>query len=325
MVWFKFILSAVLITAAATQLAKYGDVIAVRAKISGMFIGVLLMAGATSLPELLTSITSIRQGEPNLAAGNVFGSNTINMLILAIVSIIHSKRRILRKIGFQHALTGSIAIFLIGLAVFSMMAEINIKIAWVGLDSLVLIAVYILGVRTIEKNSSIKTEASEEKEIPEGTPPLWKGILGFSIAVGVLIFAVPMMVGSADEIAEITGIGTTFVGTVLVALVTSMPEMVTTFAAIQIGAVDMAIGNLYGSNMFNMFVFGFTDVFFVSGRFIDVIDPNFLMVGMAGLLMTCMAIIGNLAKIEKRFFFFEFDAIALILIYFVSMLVLYHL
>ena len=135
-----------------------------------------------------------------------------------------------------------------------------------------------------------------------------------------------MMVGSADEIAEITGIGTTFVGTGgLLLLLPLCPEMVTTFAAIQIGAVDMAIGNLYGSNMFNMFVFGFTDVFFVSGRFIDVIDPNFLMVGMAGLLMTCMAIIGNLAKIEKRFFFFEFDAIALILIYFVSMLVLYHL
>ena len=188
MVWFKFILSAVLITAAATQLAKYGDVIAVRAKISGMFIGVLLMAGATSLPELLTSITSIRQGEPNLAAGNVFGSNTINMLILAIVSIIHSKRRILRKIGFQHALTGSIAIFLIGLAVFSMMAEINIKIAWVGLDSLVLIAVYILGVRTIEKNSSIKTEASEEKEIPEGNSTFMERNSWFSLLLLACLF-----------------------------------------------------------------------------------------------------------------------------------------
>ncbi len=325
MVWFKFILSAVLITAAATQLAKYGDIIAIRTKISGMFIGVLLLAGATSLPELLTSITSIGKGEPNLAAGNVFGSNTINMLILAFVSIIHSKRRIMRKVGFQHALTGSIAVFLIGLAVFSMMADTNIKIGWVGLDSLIIIAMYIVGVRIIEKNSSLNPEVPEEKEIPEGTPPLWKGILGFSIAVGVLIFTVPMMVGTAGEISEITGIGTTFIGTALVALVTSMPEMVTTFAAIKIGAIDMAIGNLFGSNMFNMFALGLTDVFFTSGRFLDVVDPSFLMVGMAGLLMTCMAIIGNLAKIEKRLFFFEFDAIALILIYFVSMLVLYQM
>ena len=324
MVWLKFIFSAVLITAAATQLAKYGDVIAVRTKISGMFIGVLLLAGATSLPELLTSISSIKHGEPNLAAGNVFGSNTINMLILAVVSIIHSKRRILRKVGFHHALSGSIAIFLIGLAVFSMMADIDIKIAWIGIDSLILITAYIIGVRIIEKNSSYEIEVSEEKKIPEGFPPLWKGILGFSIAVGVLVFAVPLMVNSADEIAEITGIGTTFIGTVLVALVTSLPEMVTTFAAIQIGANDMAIGNLYGSNMFNMFVLGLTDIFFTSGRFLDAIDPSFLLVGMAGLLMTCMAIIGNLAKIEKRFLFFEIDAVALIFIYFASMLVLYH-
>ncbi len=323
MVWIEFIFSAVLITISATQLAKFGDVIALRTKVSGMFIGVLLLAGATSLPELFTSISSIERGEPNLAAGNLLGSNAINMLILAIVSIVHAKRRILRKTGFQHALTGSIAVFLIGLTVFFMMAKINIQIGWMGLDSLILIIAYIFGVRLVEKNSSPNIESTKAKEIPAGTLPLWKGIVGFLFAVAVLIFTVPLMVKSSDQIAEITGIGTTFIGTVLVAFVTSMPEMVTTFAAIQIGENDMAIGNLYGSNMFNIFALGLTDLFLKSGRFMDVIDPRFLLVGMTGLLMTCMGIIGNLAKIEKRFFFFEFDAIALIVVYFASMLILY--
>ena len=81
MVWFTFIISAALIVLAATQLAKYGDVIAVRTRLGGMFIGVMLLAGATSLPEVLTTISSLSQGVPNLAAGNLLGSNMFNMFL----------------------------------------------------------------------------------------------------------------------------------------------------------------------------------------------------------------------------------------------------
>ncbi len=73
MVWLQFILTSILIIFAATQLAKYGDVIAIRTRLSGMFIGVLLLAGATSLPEVFTSISSLNQNSPNLAAGNLLG------------------------------------------------------------------------------------------------------------------------------------------------------------------------------------------------------------------------------------------------------------
>ena len=83
----------------------------------------------------------------------------------------------------------------------------------------------------------------------------------------------PLMVSSSAGIAEITGLGTTFIGTTLVAIVTSLPEMVTTIAAVRIGADDMAIGNLFGSNLFNMFALGLTDIFYLQGRFLGVIDP----------------------------------------------------
>ena len=87
MVWLIFILTAAGIVIAANQLAKYGDVIALRTGLGGMFIGVLLMAGATSLPEVLTSISSLQQNTPNLAAGNMLGSNTFNMFLLAIIDL----------------------------------------------------------------------------------------------------------------------------------------------------------------------------------------------------------------------------------------------
>jgi cation:H+ antiporter len=153
---------------------------------------------------------------------------------------------------------------------------------------------------------------------------LWVGLLGFAAAAGVLIFITPYMVGASADIAEITGLGTTFVGTTLVALVTSLPEMVTTIAAIRIGASDMAIGNLFGSNMFNMVALGLTDLFYTQGRFLATIDPAFMLVGLFGLLMTAIGLVGNLAKLEKRFWFIEVDSLLLFILYFSGMWLLYQ-
>jgi len=323
MVWVKFIITAALIVLAATQLAKYGDVIAIRTRLSGMFIGVLLLAGATSLPEVLTSISSIKQNAPNLAAGNLLGSNTFNMFLLAIIDLVTRNQRVLRKAALKHALTGSLAVFLIGLVVFFMLADIDLKIGWVGIDSLIIIAAYIVAVRLIQGNAPHASKSGTPPDIPEGTASLRKGVIGFLLAAGALVVVTPIMVQSANEIALITGLGTTFIGTTLVALVTSLPELVTTLAAIKIGANDMAIGNLFGSNMFNMFAIGLTDVFFTQGRFLSIIDSSFLLVGMLGLIMTGMGLIGNLAKLEKRIWIFEIDALALILVYFAGLWLLY--
>ncbi len=323
MVWIKFLATSGLIVLAATQLAKYGDVIAVRTRLSGMFIGVLLLAGATSLPEVLTSVSSINQNAPNLAAGNLLGSNTFNMLLLAIIDIVNRNQRILRKAALKHALTGSLAVFMIGLVVFFIIADIDVKIGWIGLDSLLLIAIYVVAVRLIHKDSSPASQFAVHPEIPEGTPKLRTGIIGFLIAAGALVIITPIMVQSAEEIAILTGLGTTFIGTTLVALVTSLPELVTTLAAIKIGASDMAIGNLFGSNLFNMFAIGLTDIFFTQGRFLSAIDPSFLLIGMVGLIMTCMGLIGNLAKLERKVWFIELDALALVVVYVASLILLF--
>jgi cation:H+ antiporter len=324
MIWVTFIISAALIVLAATQLAKYGDVIAVRTRLSGMFIGVALLAAATSLPEILTTISSLSQGVPNLAAGNLFGSNLFNMFLLAILDLLYRQDRILRNAAVRHALTGSLTVFIIGLVVFFIMADIPAKLGWIGLDSIVIILVYFAALRMIQSNQIHgASHPTEEMEIPPGTPSLRVGLIGLGSATLGLVLVTPWMVRASTEIAEITGLGTTFIGTTLVAVVTSLPELVTTIAAIKIGAADMAIGNLFGSNLFNMFALGLTDVFFLQGRFLDVIDPAFLMVGMLGLLMTGMGLIGNLARLERRVLFIEVDALALIVLYFGGLWLLY--
>lgn len=323
MVWIEFLLSAALITYAAMQLAKYGDVIALRTRMGGMFVGTLLIAGVTSLPEVLTTISSLYQGIPNLAAGNLLGSNMFNMFMLAILDILHYKQRLLRKAAMRHALSGGLTVLLISLAVFFILADLPLQVGWVGVDSVVLMLAYLVAMNLIQEQSRQQVGILPEEALPEGLPGLRKSLIGFGLAALALVVITPWMVSASARIAEITGLGMTFVGSTLVAIVTSLPELVTTIAAARIGADDMAIGNLFGSNMFNMFALGLTDLFFLQGRFLGVIDASFLLVGMLGLLMTVMGLVGNLARLERRILFVELDALVLIITYFGGLWLLY--
>ncbi|MHB0877903.1 MAG: sodium:calcium antiporter [Anaerolineae bacterium] len=321
MIWVEFAVSSALLLLAATQLAKYGDVIAQRTGLGGMFVGTLLLAGATSLPELLTTINSLGQQAPNLAAGNLFGSCMFNMLLLAILDVTHWRARILRRVALKHALTAGLAILLIGMSVFFILADVDLRIGWVGLDSLLLIAVYVVGARLLQ--SDAPPVVAEEVPEVEGMPSLRRGIVGFVLASLVLVAATPFLVRSSIGIATITGLGTGFVGTSLLGMVTSLPEMVTMFAAVRLGAYDLAVGNLFGSNLFNMFALGFTDLFYTRGRFLGDIDPAFALVGLAGLLLTSLGLVNNLTRSERRVLFVEIDAIVLILGYFATLYLLY--
>lgn len=315
MVWLIFIGSAAVIVLAATQLARFGDAIAVRTKLGGMFVGTLLLAGATSLPELLTTISSLRQGVPNLAAGNMLGSNMFNMFMLAVLDMLFRQERILRRVATRHALTASLATLLIGTAAFFILADIDVSIGWVGADSLVLLAIYVAGVQQIRAaNPGAAADPATEAEL-EGVPRLPLALAGFLAAAGVLVLVTPQLVSSSAEIAEMTGLGAGFVGTTLVALVTSLPELVTTIAAVRIGAFDLAVGNLFGSNAFNVVTLGLSDFFFTQGRFLGAIDPAFALVALLGLILTSMGLIGNLARIERRLFLLEIDALAILLVY----------
>ena len=322
MVWLQFLFSSAVLVFTAKKLAEYGDIIAIRTKLGGLFIGTLLLAGATSLPEFLTTINSIQQNVVNLAAGNLFGSNMFNMLMLALLDMAFWKKKILRSSAMKHAVTGTMAALLIGMAAFFILADVNLKIGWLGLDSLVLIVAYLGGIYLIQtKNPPPVIDLAAEEE--NRMPALWKAVLGFAAASLVLILVSPLLVSSAAEIASITGLGAGFVGTVLVAVITSLPEMITTITAARIGAFDLAVGNLFGSNMFNMFALGLSDLFYTQGRFMGAINPVFVMTGLLGLILTLFGLLGNITRFERRIWRIEIDAFLLVVVYILGIVFLY--
>ena len=312
MVWLQFFLSAAVIVYTAIRLASFSDVIAVRTKMSGMFIGTLLMAGATSLPELLASINALRAGLPDLAAGSMFGSSMFNMFVLAILDLMNQNARILRRVAMNHALTASLGNLLTGMAVFFILADITLQIGWVGLDSLLIIAIYVGGIRLLQSGGPA---APAPPKPGPNTPPLRGAVIGFGVSALVLLLVTPLLVSSVAAIGVSTGLSAGFIGATLLAMVTSLPELVTTMTAVRLGAYDLAVGNLFGSNIFNMFALGLTDFFYREGRFLGSIDQTFALAGLLTLALTGLGLIGNLARVERRLLFVEIDAALIILAY----------
>jgi len=323
-IWLEFLVSAALIVLAAMKLAECAHAIALRTKLGGMFVGTLLLAGATSLPELFTTLNSINQGVPALAAGNIFGSSMFNMLILAVLDLASPRTRILRRVAVNHALSASIAVLLTGMAVLFVLADIGIQIGWVGLDSMMLVGMYWLGMALVYGRNRIRGEPADVAPADvQGVLGLAPAVLCFLGATVVLVMVTPWLVHSSVGIAEATGLSEGFIGAALVAVVTSLPEVVTAAAAVRIGAHDLAVGNLFGSNIFNIFALGSTDLFYFQGRFLATVEPTLALAGLAGLLLTSLGLVATLAQVERRLLFVEVDALLIFLGYLGAMLLLY--
>lgn len=148
--------------------------------------------------------------------------------------------------------------------------------------------------------------------------------IGFAVATLGLLVAAPFLAGSANAIAKQSGISTTFIGTSLVGLVTSLPELVTAIAAIRLGAFDLAVGNLFGSNAFNMAAFFFVDIAYRSGPLFNAISDTHAMTGLWSILLMSIGLMGIIYRVEKRYMLIEPDSFLIILGYCLGLWLLFQ-
>ncbi len=247
--WALFALSAAVIVVAGAALAVFADVIIRRTGLGALWFGAVVVALVTSLPELTTGISAVRRDAPGLALGDLFGSSMANMAILAFVTLAFTKRRLLQHVALENVLTAMLAVALMALALVFISVDSLPSIAGVGLGVLAIGAVYVLGTISIRERQASATE----DEMPPASSITFKTALwGFAAAVLLIVIAAPQLVASADTLAERTGLGDTFFGTLGLALVTTLPELAVSVSALRIGAQNLAIANLLGSNATNM-------------------------------------------------------------------------
>jgi len=333
--WTVFLVSAVVIVYAGTKLSRYGDQIADLTGLGGLWIGVVLMAGATSLPEVFTTVSASLLDAPDLAAGDLFGAGMTNMLTLGLIDLMHRQKRVWQQAAFEHALSAGLAMFLTGLAAFFILLGQDIKHIGIGSGSALLLLFYILGMRIIFRQESVKRRQREQEKVVEGQAReevkgpskrdgLKRAAIGFGFSALGLLIAAPFLASSANQIAEQSGVSATFIGTSLVAITTSLPELVTAVAAVRLGAFDLAVGNLFGSNAFNMAAFFFVDVAHQSEPLFNAVSDAHALTALWGILMMSVALMGIIYRVEKRYLLIEPDSLAIILGYCLGLLLLFQ-
>lgn len=333
MLWVQFVICAALVIIVGSKLAEYADVLAEKTGLGEGWVGAVLLASTTSLPELATGISAVwLLNAPDLAAGGVFGSCLFNLLILALLDIITGPGPLLQRAQVSHVLAAGLGSVLLSLAAGGIMLGHTVgifTIGWVGSMSLLLIGLYLISMRLIYQfERRRQLEALEQRatayrydHIPARRAYTIFGVL----ALGILVLGF-WLANLGDQIAATTGLGASFVGAILLATTTSLPELTTAVASARLGAIDTAVSNVFGSNIFNIAVLGVYDLFYLQADLWSALGMAHIFSGLAALTMTAVAIVGLVYRATRKTRLrASWDGIALIAIYFGSLYVIFAL
>jgi len=304
-VWIQFAVALALIGYAGSALSRYGDVLADKTGLGGTWIGVALVATVTSLPELLTGVSAVAlAGDADIAVGTILGSCVFNMGILVVLDFLTRGHRSIFEVARQgHILSAGLGVLLIGVVGFNVMLATEdgraVALGPVGLYTPLIVLLYAVSVRVVFRYERENPEVRAAGDLFP-TVSMARAVTGFSASAVVVIAVSVWLPFVAQDLAAVMGWHRSFVGTLFVALVTSLPEVVVTVAALRIGAVDLAVANLFGSNMFNILVVAVDDLFFLEGPILSHVDPVHALSAFSATMMTGVAIVGLVYRPRSR-------------------------
>ncbi len=293
-----FILAAFAIVVAGSALAVFAEVIVRNTNLGALWFGAVAVALITSLPELVTDVSAVSNGNQDLALGDLFGSSMANMAILATITLVFTTRRLLQRAALENTLSAMLAIALTAIAVVFLSASSVPAIASVGLGTIAVAAVYIFGTFAIRERQNDVVEM-------DSATPLFPGLTlrqaqaGFVLAAALIIVAGPQLARSAAVLADQTGLGETFFGTMALAMVTSLPELSVSVSAMRIGAQNLAIANLMGSNATNMALLLPIDIAYREGPILQQSDPHLVVAAGAAILLMSIGTMAIVLKAER--------------------------
>ena len=333
MIWVEFILCAAAIVWVANYLSKYGDVIAEKTGFGRAWIGAIWIAGVTSLPELASGISAVVWLDaPNLAAGAVLGSCLFNLMLIAVMDLNYQPGRVLANAQDVHILSGGLGVLLLGLVALDVLLGPGLNgfgILGISFLSIVIVVLYAIGGKMIaglEKERMGQVLEQEAKALDYAHISARKAYAIFVLsAIGVILLGVWLST-IGDRLSTVTGLSRSFVGNLFLAMSTSLPEIAASIAAIRFGAIDLAIGNVLGSNLFNITLLAVYDLADGRGNFWASLNNTNGFAAVMTMMMTGVVIISLMYRASPRTpYRFSWDGIALIFMYLGSILVLYFL
>ncbi len=260
-----FVVSSTFVIMAGVGLARFGDALADATGWGKLWVGTLLVGIATSLPEVTVNVSAVwLEKNPSLALGNVFGADMINVFVLACVGLVFGVSNLFGNQGRDTELLILSGLGLVILALlFGALGDFKV-LGPTSVGGLLIGAGYIYGMRLVYTAGQVQAaQAAEAPAAPSGS--VSKAWMGFGISALVVIVAGRYLASSADAIAEASGISATFIGVLLVSIVTTLPEGSVTVAASLRRSYGIAMGNVYGSCAFNITIISIADLFHAEG------------------------------------------------------------
>ncbi len=298
-VYILYALTVGVVVFLSMKLGKYVDVIDAKSNISGAFIGGVMLAAVTSLPELFTSLSAVWiVGESSFVIGNILGSNLINLAFMGVIMLAFTKgfkKSKFSKFYYVSIFVGMGMYLLVALGLF---LGDYLRIGWFTAVSPFILVLYVLFIKRMPKTA----EADGEEKQEDMT--LRTAIIRFAICAVVLIGASVAMTYLTDIVADNLQLGKTFAGALFLGVATSLPELISSVTLCARGNFNASAGNFIGSNIFNFTILFLADIFSFGGAAnVYAFNPEsiyLLIFGEIAMLTTlAMLFIKNRAKPKK--------------------------
>lgn len=333
-----FVLGAAVVWFAGQRLALFADQIAQRTGIGRAFLGMVLLAGVTDLPECVNSLTAIAADNAPLAVNNLFGGIVMQTAVLAIADLLLGKGPLSYFTPRPEVLLqGVLLIAVLSLVLVGIVAGEAVVVGGVGGWTALAFCAYLGSVwlvgrfegdenwRPVDLPDAL-TEAADTapKTRVEGFH-LRKIVIGLVLVSLAILASGVLLVATGEQIAHRTGLGSSFVGATLLAATTSLPEVSTTLAAVRMRAYGMAFGNIFGSNAIVVAMLFVTDVFYRTGPILETVDRSATFAAIVGIFVTAVYLVGLLMRRRWAVLRMGVDSLIVMLTYVLTILGLYVL
>lgn len=288
------------------RLSYYADLLNKTTNISGVFIGGILLAGITSLPELVTCLSSIFLNNPYLAIGDILGSNFFNIAMMCFFDILFIKTMFYNYTKNRYYLIYVLLILNYLIMYLFMGGTFNLEIFNIGLPSFIIIITYIFYLKNAKEEETKKEVITTKEHV------LLKFFLVglFMVIVSILLTLVVNLIAGKNP-----NVASSFIGAILLGITTSMPEVITFIALVKMKSFDLALSDIIGSNLFNLLILAIGDIFLKNKEIYYFVDKESMFLLIFGFILTILSFYQNNRKVVKNKFVYIIPSLIGVLLY----------
>lgn len=288
------------------RLSYYADLLNKTTNISGVFIGGILLAGITSLPELVTCLSSIFLNNPYLAIGDILGSNFFNIAMMCFFDILFIKTMFYNYTKNRYYLIYVLLILNYLIMYLFMGGIFNLELFNIGIPSFIIIISYIIYLKKAQEKDSKKEIIKTKEHV------LLKFLFVGILMVIVSIFLTLIVNLIADKNPNVAS---SFIGAILLGITTSMPEVITFIALIKMKSFDLALSDIIGSNLFNLLILAIGDIFLKNKEIYYFVDKESMFLLVFGFILTILSFYQNNRKVVKNKLIYIIPSLIGVLLY----------